>query len=61
MLYLCSPKRSYTGIYCKYEVHDFVEVLDEFCVRYFVSDADFHRKVADHSATYYLLVGVCWR
>ena len=22
---------------------------------------DFHEKVADYSATYYLLVGVCWR
>ena len=40
MLYLCTPKKSYRGIHCKYEVHDFVEVLDEFCVRYFVSDAD---------------------
>ena len=25
---------------CKHKVHDFVEVLDEFYVRYFVSDAD---------------------
>ena len=27
-------------IHCKHKVHDFVEVLDEFHVRYFVSDAD---------------------
>ena len=43
LLFVPYSRKKSSNIRCQYKVHYFVEILDEFNVRYFVSDADTSR------------------